>query len=495
MDTSATNGCLDRRRAGILLHITSLPGHAATGDMGAEAYRFVDFLAAAGFTVWQTLPLSPPQHDLSPYQARSVHAGNRRLIAIAPLVEKGWIEQLALKRYCISYECKQQCLLGAWAGFDKLASDEEKKKLADFIGEQRFWLDDYALFEALHMEHHCGWWGWPEGLRDRHPQALAEARSRLFEEIEYFYFEQYLFFSQWRELKQYANERGIRLFGDMPIFVAQDSAEVWAKRGNFLLDNEGNPTVVAGVPPDYFAATGQRWGNPLYNWEAMEQDGFSFWIERIQTQLAMFDLVRIDHFRGFEACWEIPAEDETAVNGSWATAPGDALFEQLHKVYGSLPLVAEDLGIITAGVDALRDKFGLPGMKVLQFAFNGDAKNPYLPSQYQSNTVVYTGTHDNDTTLGWYRALDDHTRNFVDEYLGYSQEPMPWPLIRSALASPAKLAMLPMQDILGLDGTHRMNTPGTTEGNWGWRFDWQQVQDDLDTRLRHSLGIYGRLVE
>ncbi len=493
MDISTTNWCLDRRRAGVLLHITSLPGRAATGDMGEEAHRFVDFLAAAGISVWQTLPLSPPQHDLSPYQARSVHAGNRRLIALGPLVERGWIEPSILQHDCLTYECKQQFLLGAWAGFTKLASDKEKREFADFVGEQRFWLENYALFEALHAENRCGWWGWPEGLRDRHPQALAEARSRLAEEIEYFYFEQYLFFSQWLKLKSYANEHGIQLFGDMPIFVAHDSAEVWAKRENFLLTKQGEPTVVAGVPPDYFSDTGQRWGNPIYNWKAMEQDGFSFWIERIQTQLAMFDLVRIDHFRGFESYWEVPAKDDTAVNGRWIDAPGKALFERLHQVYGFLPLVAEDLGIITAGVDRLREQFGLPGMKVLQFAFNGDTNNPYLPSQYRPNTVVYTGTHDNDTTLGWYLSLDDHSRNYVDEYLGYSKEPMPWPMIRAALASRARLAMLPMQDILALDGSHRMNRPGTTEGNWGWRFEWQQVQEDLADRLHRSLEIYGRL--
>ncbi len=495
MDNLATNGCLDRRRAGVLLHITSLPGQAATGDMGEDAYHFVDFLAAAGLTVWQTLPLSPPQHDLSPYQARSVHAGNRRLIALAPLVEQGWVEPSVLQLDCLSYECKQEILFGAWAGFNKLASDHQRERLASFIGKQQFWLEDYALFEALHQENHCGWWGWPAGLRDRQPQALAEARSRLSEELEYFYFEQYLFFDQWLELKHYANARGIQMFGDMPIFVAHDSAEVWAKRDNFLLNRQGELTVVAGVPPDYFAATGQRWGNPLYDWEIMERDGFSFWIERIQTQIVMFDMVRVDHFRGFEAYWEIPSEDDTAVNGHWVKAPGNALFEQLYKSYKQLPMVAEDLGIITTEVDALRDRFGLPGMKVLQFAFNGDAENPYLPFQYQSNTVVYTGTHDNNTTLGWYRSLDDHTRQFVDEYLGHSQEPMPWSLIRTALASPARLAILPMQDILGLGGEHRMNLPGTTEGNWGWRFDWAQVKDDLSVRLRHSLGMYGRLVE
>jgi 4-alpha-glucanotransferase len=279
----------------------------------------------------------------------------------------------------------------------------------------------------------------------------------------------------------------------MPIFVAHDSAEVWANRHLFLLDKRGQPSVVAGVPPDYFSETGQRWGNPLYRWELMEQEGFSFWIDRLKSKLNRFDLVRIDHFRGFEAYWEIPAGDENAVNGRWVKAPGIALFNHLHRIYDPLPLVAEDLGIITPEVEELRDRFDLPGMKVLQFAFSGDSDNPYLPHRHHANSVVYTGTHDNDTTLGWYRELDDHSRKHVDEYLGNSREPMPWPMIRAALGSRAKLAMLPMQDILALDGKHRMNMPGTTEGNWTWRFSWDQVDDDLAPCLRHINELYGRL--
>ncbi len=495
MEPFSPKGCLDRRRAGVLLHITSLPGPGVIGDLGPEVHNFIDFLAAAGFSVWQTLPLGPTQENGSPYQTRSVHAGNRRLIALEPLVELGWLDSSILKQTCISYECRQQALFGAWSGFKKLAGNAEKEQLARFIGEQRFWLEDYALFEAIHQEEKCAWWEWPEGLRDRQPQAVAEARSRLTEDLQYIHFEQYLFFRQWAEVKRYANERGVKLFGDMPIFVAHDSAEVWANRHLFQLDEKGQPTVVAGVPPDYFSATGQRWGNPLYRWEVMEQDGFSFWVERIKSKLTRFDLVRIDHFRGFEACWEIPAADDNAIHGRWVKAPGTALFNRLHTIYDPLPLIAEDLGIITPEVEALRDGFGLPGMKVLQFAFNGDTDNPYLPYRHHQNSVVYTGTHDNNTTLGWYRDLDDQSRHYVDEYLGNSREPMPWPLIRAALASRARLAMLPMQDILALQGEHRMNLPGTTEGNWTWRFSWDQVDKDLAPCLRHMNSVYGRVLK
>jgi 4-alpha-glucanotransferase len=495
MEPRIFEGCLDRRRTGILLHITSLPGRGVTGDLGPDVRRFIDFLAAAGFSVWQTLPLGPTQEHGSPYQTRSVHAGNRRLISLEPLVEAGWLEESILQQDCVSYECRQQALFGAWFAFNKMASDSDKEKLARFVGEQRYWLENYALFEAIHQEQKSAWWQWPEGLRDRKPQAMAEARSRLAEDLQYIAFEQYLFFKQWTDLKNYANEKGVKLFGDMPIFVAHDSAEVWANRHLFQLDQQGQPSVVAGVPPDYFSETGQRWGNPLYRWELMERDGFSFWVDRLKSKLARFDLVRIDHFRGFEAYWEIPAADENAVNGRWVKAPGTALFEHLSKIYGSLPLVAEDLGIITPEVEALRDGFGLPGMKVLQFAFSGDSENPYLPYNHQENSIVYTGTHDNDTTLGWYRNLSDESRTSVDEYLGNSREPMPWPMIRAALSSRARLAMLPMQDILALGGEHRMNLPGTTEGNWTWRFSWDQVEDELAPCLRHLNDIYGRLPE
>ena len=493
MNHFGEGGSLDRRRAGVLLHMTSLPGPGATGDLGPEARRFVDFLSNAGLTVWQMLPIGPTQADGSPYQSSSMHAGNPRLISLAPLVEDGLLASAWLERPSVSDEEKVEALLAAWRSFREGAKGELRGAFERFIGEQSHWLEEYALYRAIHRERGGGcWWDWPASLRDREPQAMAQARARLADEVDFARFEQFLFFHQWFELKRYANERGVRLFGDMPIFVAHDSAEVWAKRAFFQLDAEGHPTVVAGVPPDYFSETGQRWGNPLYDWGFMEEHGFAFWIERLQTQLLLFDLVRIDHFRGFEACWEIPAGDETAINGRWVEAPGDALFHRLHEIYDPLPVVAEDLGIITPEVERLRDAFGLPGMKILQFAFSGDPDNPYLPFRHVANSVVYTGTHDNDTTLGWYTSLDDGQRRYVDEFFGYSQEAMPWPMIRSALASRARLAILPMQDLLSLGGSHRMNLPGTTEDNWQWRFHWSQVDDDLADRLRRRVEMYAR---
>ncbi|HEC15627.1 MAG TPA: 4-alpha-glucanotransferase [Sedimenticola sp.] len=490
--------CLDRRRAGILLHISSLPGHGPTGGLGSEARHFVDFLHSAGFSVWQTLPVGPTQHDGSPYQSTSVHAGNPDLIDLESLAARGWLAEPPAEQDASPAPGRDKkrgkTLRAAWEGFCASASEAEHSALHHFSHEQRFWLDDYALFQALHDEHHTGWWDWPAPLRRRDPEALALARARLGKKMDFLRFEQFLFFSQWLELKQYANQRGIRLFGDMPIFVAHDSAEVWAHQELFTLNGEGRLEVVAGVPPDCFSDLGQRWGNPLYRWDRLQETDFSFWIDRMATQLHLFDLIRVDHFRGFESYWEIPAAQEHAINGRWVKAPGDALFERLHQVYDPLPLVAEDLGIITPEVRALRHKYRLPGMKVLQFAFSGGPENPYLPFNFTANSVVYTGTHDNDTTLGWYLGLDDATRHYVDEFLGRSREIMPWPLIRCALASRARLAVLPMQDILGLDSRHRMNLPGTTENNWSWRFNWDQVEPDLAARLRNRIGMYGRLV-
>ncbi len=487
--------CLDQRRAGVLLHITSLPGQGTTGDLGSSARHFVHFLRDSGLTLWQTLPIGATQGGGSPYQSTSVHAGNPRLIALEPLVEKGWLSGRLLEQESLSDEDKRNALAAAWHGFNQHADPSDRSALHLFREERQTWLEDYLLFQALHNELQCGWWEWPPALRHREPDALAKASARLSKKRDYLCFEQFVFFQQWMALKQYANERGVLLFGDMPIFVAHDSAEVWSQQAAFLLDDEGQPTVVAGVPPDCFSELGQRWGNPLYRWDLMQQNGFAFWVARMKTQLQLFDLIRIDHFRGFEAYWEIPAEEENAVRGHWVKAPGDALFERLHEVYDPLPLVAEDLGIITAEVNALRNKYRLPGMKILQFAFSGEADNPYLPFNHTENSVVYTGTHDNDTTLGWYLSLDCETRQYVDEYLGRSQEIMPWPLIRSALASSARLAVLPMQDLLALDGTHRMNLPGTVEGNWRWRFSWDQVEPDLAARLHRRVKMYGRLVK
>lgn len=495
--------CKDRRRAGILLHPTSLPGdvNAVTGldngdngDFGADAFRFIDFLAACGMTVWQMLPLGPTHDDGSPYQCLSVHAGNPRLISLDMLVKNGWLlpENSGTPQSSSVYRCTR--LLQAYQGFTRHASAEDHAAFKTFRVQQQHWLQDFALYTAVRQENAGrSWLDWPVVLRDRVPQALEEAHSRLTDVIEQICFEQFIFSRQWFALKQYANERGILLFGDVPIFVAHDSADVWMHRHYFKLDPSGGPLVVAGVPPDYFSATGQRWGNPHYEWARMQADGFQWWIERMTTQFALFDLVRIDHFRGFETCWEIPAQNPTAEGGCWVKVPGDALFGVLREKFTALPLVAEDLGIITPEVDALREKYNLPGMKILQFAFEGGPTNPYLPHNHKQDSVVYTGTHDNNTTLGWFQELSYPAQNYILEYLSKPLESMPLPLIRSALASVACMAIIPMQDALRLDAKHRMNLPGTPQGNWRWRYTWDQVPIDLAARLRRMVEMYGRL--
>lgn len=480
---------LDRRRAGVLLHPTSLPGPGPCGTLGPQAHNFVDFLCDCGMSVWQMLPVGPPQGGGSPYQTSSAHAGSPRLIALEPLVERGWLAEV---QEGDTAAAKLLALRRSWRGYNKRAAAEDRQALAAFAAENAYWLDDYALFRALHEERQACWWDWPESLRRREEGALAAARQRLDEDLGYIRYEQCLFFTQWQALREHANGAGVRLFGDMPIFVAHDSAEVWAKPHDFDLCEDGSLRVVAGVPPDYFSATGQRWGNPLYRWDRVQADGFRFWLDRIRTQMRLFDMVRIDHFRGFESFWEIPGEEDTAVNGHWVKALGDELFERLHQRFGPLPLIAEDLGIITEAVEALRKKYRLPGMKVLQFAFSGDASNPYLPFHHDRDSVVYTGTHDNDTTLGWYLSLSEQDRAYVQKYLGHPSEAMPLPLIRCAMSSRSHLAIFPMQDLLGLDGSHRMNVPGTTEGNWTWRFTWDQVWRALPGQLRHLVELYGR---
>ncbi|MDA8419672.1 MAG: 4-alpha-glucanotransferase [Pseudomonadota bacterium] len=476
-----------RRRAGLLLHPTSLPGEGESGDLGESAHRFVDVLAGCGMTVWQMLPLGPTHSDRSPYQCLSAHAGNPRLISRRRLEEWGWLGS--------GLSSAEHDWLGlAQAGFIRAAGESGWQALEDFRREQAFWLEDYALYQALRQEHDgAPWWQWPQPLRDRDAEALAQARERLGTRLARVHFEQFVFFRQWQDLRQHAARQGILLFGDVPIFVAHDSADVWTCRRCFSLGEDGQPLTVAGVPPDFFSATGQRWGNPLFRWEVMQADGFRWWIERMRTQLRMFDLLRIDHFRGFESYWEIPAQETTAVNGHWVAAPGEALFRALNDEFGALPLVVEDLGAITDEVRALRRKLSLPGMNVLQFAFDGSPDNSHLPHRHDANSVVYTGTHDNDTTLGWYDVLPADARTYVMDYLGMPGDPMPWALIRAALASVSALAMLPMQDVLGLGASGRMNTPGTTTGNWQWRFSWDQFDDRTASRLRHLVRLYGRL--
>jgi len=488
---------LDQRRAGILLHITSLPGGEGNGDLGRDAYAFVDFLAGTGVTVWQTLPVGPTHCDGSPYQCMSAHAGNSLLINLEWLVAKGWLRELSGPMEAQgAEEYRYACLREAFETFKQKVDDVLWPAYGEFVREHAWWLEDFALFMALREEFECqGWQCWPVPLRDRHPAALEAARVRLAEPVARIKFEQFVFFAQWKELRDYARSRGVILFGDMPIFVACDSADVWACKEYFDLTEEGRARVVAGVPPDYFSATGQRWGNPHYNWSRMQQDGFRWWIERMHSQLELYDWVRIDHFRGFEAYWEIPADQDTAIHGHWVKAPGRELLKALFKTFPGkgLPLVAENLGIITPEVESLRNRFAIPGMLILQFAFDGGPGNPYLPHNHSENNAVYTGTHDNDTTLSWYEGLTLDQQRYVYEYLGRPEMRMPLALMQRAMASVARLALIPMQDVLELGRGHRMNTPGTVGGgNWRWRFHWEQVTEDKVARLGKMVRLYGR---
>lgn len=481
----------DQRRAGVLLHLTSLPAqYAGGGDLGPQAYRFLAFLAAAGISVWQMLPIGPTHGDRSPYQTLSTHAGSSDLISLELLQQQGWLQgdELRLSR--------AEALAVAARRFvrDLPAHAEMQHKFVEFCEAHAEWLDDFALFTALREARgNASWLQWEAPLRQRESNALFVARRIHAERIAAIRFEQFVFYEQWQALRSEAQRLGIALFGDLPIFVAHDSADVWSQQELFALDADGNPRTVAGVPPDYFSATGQRWGNPHYDWVRMQVDDFAWWRKRVRSQLQLFDLLRIDHFRGFEAYWEIPAAEPTAIAGRWVKAPGDALLQSIFREFPQLPLVAEDLGIITPEVAALREGHHLPGMLILQFAFDGSRDNPYLPHHHTPLSVVYTGTHDNDTSLGWYNALDPQTQQRVQAYFGFPGEAMPRPLVRAALASVARLAIVPMQDLLELGSEHRMNIPGTTGDNWCWQFEWSQVPDDLSARVRQWLDSYGRI--
>lgn len=479
------------RRAGVLLHPTSLPGREPNGTLGPEAYRFVDFLAKAGFGLWQMLPIGPTHANRSPYQTLSVQAGNPELISLDALVERGWLSPEERDRESPGGARR----LAAKQFFAQLEQHgDQGKAFRDFCQEQRHWLDDYALFDAV-REHqqNASWNQWPEDIRRRRTQGLIRMRRSLKDAIELRQFEQFVFFEQWRALRTYAAERQVFLFGDMPIFVAYDSADVWANQTLFQLDGEGNATTVAGVPPDYFSASGQHWGNPHYNWDEMQAQGFRWWRRRFATQLELFDLLRLDHFRGLDAYWEIPADRPEPVNGHWVKAPGRALLNSLFREYKRLPLVAENLGFITPDVEQLREEFRLPGMVVLQFAFDGNGDNPHLPHEHSAHNVVYTGTHDNDTSLGWYLGESEEVRARLRTYCFCSDEPMPQLLVQVALASVAKLAIVPLQDLLALGGEHRMNTPGTEANNWYWRFDWNQIPESIYPQVRRWLALYHRL--
>lgn len=482
-----------RRSAGVLLHLTSLPGAHTRGALGENARRWIDLLADSGFTVWQTLPVGPADDSGSPYFSRSVHAGDVALIDLGALAAEGLVREEAPHGAEPPAHFRKRKLLEALIGFENRADERGRADYTAFVDAHRSWLLDDGLFLALKAEHQGRpWWEWRSDLRDREPRAITQAHERHRAAIEQFVFEQYLFHRQWQAVRRRAHERGVRLFGDIPIYVAHDSVEVWAHRESFKLDATGQPLAVAGVPPDYFAVDGQLWGNPLYDWERMRGDGFAWWVARLRTQLERFDLLRIDHFRGLESFWEIPAGARTARSGHWRPAAGAALLERLRLAFGDLPFVAEDLGVITPEVERLRSQFDLPGMRILQFAFGDSAGNPYLPHNHDRRSVVYTGTHDNDTTLGWYGTLDAKVRTHVNEYLGCNSDDVVHSMIRAVLASVTDLAVVPLQDLLWLGSEARMNTPGTTQGNWRWSFEWHQIPADFAARWRHMNHLYGR---
>lgn len=488
---------LQTRRAGVLLPITALPARAVATTVDASscgvfdmACRFIDWIASAGFSVWQLLPMGPTQIDRSPYLCLSSLAGESQFIGLDWLQKIGLLEILPAQQVS-THDSHSLALKTAHHRFQQLAPDHHlQRTYHQFCNQARQWLPDFALFVALHQQLNQSWQQWPAALRDRDPEALTASQEQLREQIAIIQFAQFLFFQQWSEIRDYARQRGVFLFGDMPLFVAHDSADVWANRDYFKLTADGRPEVVAGVPADYFSPTGQRWGNPHYHWDNLQRDRFSWWLQRLQVHVNMFDLLRIDHFRGLCSAWEIPATSPTAESGHWQPAAGEPLLAALTECLSStqpqflhpqsqLPLVAEDLGLITPEVINLRDQFNLPGMAVLQFAFDGGSDNPYLPENLKTWSVLYTGTHDNDTTLSWFLSLSEQQQKQVTDYLHCSAERMPLALVEAALISRAQLAVIPLQDILGLGSGNRINTPGTVGNNWLWQIQWQQLTEAI----------------
>jgi 4-alpha-glucanotransferase len=490
------------RSAGLLLHPTSLPGPYGIGDLGPSAYAWVDALAQARQRWWQILPLGPTGYGDSPYQAFSAFAGNPLLVSPQYLREDGLIDSRDLEGTqfpanrvdfgpVISW--KNRLLARAWQNFQAGRGQGLKGPFEAFVQQNAAWLNDFALFMALKDAHEGrGWQEWSVDARRRDPNYLRQARGRLGDSVGLHQFRQFLFFRQWQALRDYARRRDIRIIGDIPIFVSADSADVWANPELFQLDAERRPRVVAGVPPDYFSSTGQLWGNPLYDWEALRRTRFAWWVARFRGLMQQVDLVRLDHFRGFEAYWEVPAGRPNAIDGRWVQAPGRELLTTLRAELGGLPIIAEDLGVITPEVAALRDDFGLPGMRVLQFAFADTAKNQFLPHNYERNTVVYTGTHDNDTTVGWYASASDMEKDHVRRYLARDGRDVAWDFVRLAWSSVADYAITPLQDVLNLGTEARMNFPGRPQGNWSWRFLPEQVNAWTLDRLADLTRLYGR---
>jgi 4-alpha-glucanotransferase len=505
------------RSTGTLLHPTSLPGPHGIGDFGSEAYRFLDFLQGSGQKLWQVLPLNPTGYGDSPFQCFSASAGNPLLISLEKLLEEeilhrdniGTVPDFPVDSvdYGRLIQWKLPILRRAARNFLSSAGAEQRAAFELFCTQSARWLNDFALFMALKDAHQqVAWTRWPREVAQRRPEALKQWSERLAPQIEAIKFWQFVFFRQWQSLRTYAHARGVHIIGDIPIYVAHDSADVWANPQFFLLDAEGNPQKVSGVPSDYFSATGQLWGNPIYNWPLLKETGYRWWIERFRSAMMLYDIVRIDHFRGFEAYWEVPAGETTAVHGRWVKGPGAELFRVLQAEFGALPIIAENLGVITPEVEAIRHEFGFPGMAILQFAFGNDPQGPsFRPHNYPREVVAYTGTHDNDTTVGWWnsagttdsvRTPEDVAKEhaFARAYLDFHDEPVNWVLIRAVLASVANTTVVPMQDLLGLGNEARMNRPGTSSGNWRWRMRPGALDLQLSARLQQLNSIYGRVV-
>ncbi len=483
---------LEQRSAGVLLHISSLPGPHGIGDLGPDAAHFIDWLLAAGQKVWQILPTTPIGPANSPYQSVSAFAGSPLMVALEPLVAKGWLSPPALPvggfdATKVDFEkvspWRISQLRAAASGFFGKASAQDKTEYTQWCELQRYWLDDYALFMALETAHGGKpWWDWEMLLQAREAKALVAARKQHEQEVNFWQFVQWCFDVQLAAVKKYANGRGISIMGDLPIFIAHHSADCWARPDLYYLDSNNQPTVVAGVPPDDMGPQGQRWGNPLYRWDKIAQEEFGWWTLRVRRALTQADVFRIDHFRGFAGYWEIPASSPTAIEGRWVTGPGKALFDAIEKALGPLPIVAEDLGLITPDVIELRDACKFPGMKILQFGFGGDGTHEFLPHNYTPTSVAYIGTHDNDTVRGWWNNAPQHEKKYVGNYLAASEHDVHWCMVRALCNSVSNTVIFQLQDVLNLDSRHRMNIPGTTDRNWVWRFTWNMI-DSESTRV------------
>ncbi len=472
-----------QRKAGIFLHPTSLPSPFGIGDLGKEAYRWIDLLTEYKQTIWQICPLGPVGYGYSPYNCHSSFAGNHLLISPEKLMDDALLTQRDLDGYTTLPE--------NFVDFAHVVDEKEKlfriafarfrltEEYMHFCEKERYWLDDYALFMTIKkLTGNTPWNTWDTLYKLRYPEALQDVETRHRDEIIFIKFLQFVFFRQWNNLHAYAREKGVEIFGDLPYYVAYDSSDVWSTEGIFELDDAGDPLTISGVPPDYFSETGQLWGNPIYNWKLLKETGYEWWIRRIGKILEMVDWIRIDHFRGFEAYWSVPFGSPNAINGEWIKGPGNDFFTVLKETLGTLPLLAEDLGMITKEVEALRKSIGIPGMRVMQFAFDGDDDNPHRPHNIKQDCVIYTGTHDNDTTVGWFNHLPKKMKELVCTYLDCKEEEVFERLIHTAYFSPAEWCVLPLQDVLQLDSAHKMNTPGTVKGNWQWRFTHDMIDRD-----------------